>query len=332
MDCEIHNSQVSIAKAILMILVVVGHSGCPAYICDFIYLFHVPAFFFVSGYLFKERHLDDFKGFVVKKIRSLYFPYVLWSTIFLIFTNFFFRIGFIDYSISWNDFLNGVAKIIVFTGHQPLLNAFWFLKTLFFSLIFCWIIIKILKNYSFYSVPVLLLAAIMFRYLPHDFNMIFRIILASAFFLSGYEMKKREKMVSWRVSIVCLLIVICVSRFFNANFFMDGPVVLLYYPIAIIGTMGILGLSSVFNSKVLDSIGNMTIGILTFHYLGFKIASILKIAWFNMPAEALAKCPVISENNEWFWVVYCVFGVLFPVGLSWAKNKILLISCGRQKT
>ena len=69
---------------------------------------------------------------------------------------------------------------------------------------------------------------------------------------------------------------------------MYGPVVLIYYPMAIIGTLGIFGISSAINSKVLNSIGNMTIGVLTFHYLGFKIASMLKIAWYTMPADKLA--------------------------------------------
>lgn len=36
-------------KGIGIILVVIGHSGCPAYIHDFIYMFHMGLFFFASG-------------------------------------------------------------------------------------------------------------------------------------------------------------------------------------------------------------------------------------------------------------------------------------------
>ncbi len=39
------NNTVSIAKAIGIILMVVGQSGCPKGLCQFIYLFHMPLFF-----------------------------------------------------------------------------------------------------------------------------------------------------------------------------------------------------------------------------------------------------------------------------------------------
>ena len=36
-------------KGIGIILMVIGHSGCPTFLHDFIYLFHMGLFFFVSG-------------------------------------------------------------------------------------------------------------------------------------------------------------------------------------------------------------------------------------------------------------------------------------------
>ena len=49
---------VTIAKAIGIILMVVGHSGLGGYPIRFIYLFHMPLFFFLSGYCFKESYLE----------------------------------------------------------------------------------------------------------------------------------------------------------------------------------------------------------------------------------------------------------------------------------
>lgn len=40
-------------KGIGIILMVVGHSGCPIYIRNFIYLFHMGLFFYVSGKFLK---------------------------------------------------------------------------------------------------------------------------------------------------------------------------------------------------------------------------------------------------------------------------------------
>ncbi len=40
------DKSLDIAKAICIILMVVGHSGCPTYLHDFVYMFHMPCFFF----------------------------------------------------------------------------------------------------------------------------------------------------------------------------------------------------------------------------------------------------------------------------------------------
>lgn len=45
------NHSIDIAKAICIILMVVGHSGCPIPLRSFIYMFYMPCFFFISGYL-----------------------------------------------------------------------------------------------------------------------------------------------------------------------------------------------------------------------------------------------------------------------------------------
>lgn len=53
---------VTIAKAIGIILMVVGHSGLGGYPIRFIYLFHMPLFFFLSGYCFKESYWKGLKN------------------------------------------------------------------------------------------------------------------------------------------------------------------------------------------------------------------------------------------------------------------------------
>lgn len=40
------------AKAIGIMAVVVGHSGCPQIIHNFIYCFHMPLFFMITGYFY----------------------------------------------------------------------------------------------------------------------------------------------------------------------------------------------------------------------------------------------------------------------------------------
>ena len=70
------------AKCIAITMVVYGHipqtegSFLPFYICTF----HIPLFFFISGYLTKTRH--DTKEEIKKCMHSLFIPYILYNIIF----------------------------------------------------------------------------------------------------------------------------------------------------------------------------------------------------------------------------------------------------------
>ena len=62
---------IAIAKAWGIILVVMGHCSFSAIqpgwqksVHDFIYLFHIPLFFFLSGYFFKWKYLGDKRTFL----------------------------------------------------------------------------------------------------------------------------------------------------------------------------------------------------------------------------------------------------------------------------
>jgi len=66
------------AKAFAIFLVVMGH-----YLGDvpparaYIYTFHMPLFFFISGFLFRKK--GSWLGFVGKRARSLLLPYLIFS-------------------------------------------------------------------------------------------------------------------------------------------------------------------------------------------------------------------------------------------------------------
>lgn len=78
---------ITITKGLCIILMVIGHAGCPSALFRFIYIFHMPAFFFFSGYFLKISKLDKTKDYLIKKINALYWPFVKWSVVFLVFHN-----------------------------------------------------------------------------------------------------------------------------------------------------------------------------------------------------------------------------------------------------
>jgi fucose 4-O-acetylase-like acetyltransferase len=77
-----------IAKAICMVLVVIGHyipDNAPDWYVmnrEFIYSFHMPLFMFASGYIYIAFKKDESYGhFIMKKVRRLMIPYFVTSII-----------------------------------------------------------------------------------------------------------------------------------------------------------------------------------------------------------------------------------------------------------
>lgn len=87
---------IAIAKAIGIILMVIGHAGCPNYVEHFIYMFHMPLFFFLAGYCFKEKHLQNSKDFIIRRFKGLWVPFVSISLVFLFLHNLFLNCNLIE--------------------------------------------------------------------------------------------------------------------------------------------------------------------------------------------------------------------------------------------
>lgn len=148
---------IDVAKGIGILLVVFAHifEGTAT---DFIYLFHMPLFFYLSGstFSFSKNSFD-----IVKRIRTLIIPYAFFSVI-----SFFYwwkiesvfrpvhdspifdgKMG--EFSIPLQQFINiflSIASGSAFIYNSPL----WFLTCLFTSIV-CYIVIKkYLGKYSFF--------------------------------------------------------------------------------------------------------------------------------------------------------------------------------------
>jgi fucose 4-O-acetylase-like acetyltransferase len=118
---------VDILKGIGISLIVIGHivSGP---LRDFLYLFHVPIFFFLSGYLFKPP--INKKSYILQKIRRLmipYFSFLFGFTILLMLSE-------LLVNNDTENFHNLVESAVL--GGQNLtgwFSVFWFITSLFFT-------------------------------------------------------------------------------------------------------------------------------------------------------------------------------------------------------
>ena len=66
------------ARAIGIVFVVMGHHHQHG-LYNYIYTFHMPLFFFLSGMMFKRKADDRFADFAIKRAKTLLFPYFIFS-------------------------------------------------------------------------------------------------------------------------------------------------------------------------------------------------------------------------------------------------------------
>lgn len=70
-------------------------------------------------------------------------------------------------------------------------------------------------------------------------------------------------------------------------------------------------------------VGNNTLQILTWHFLSFKIVSLVIISAYTLPKEQLAEYPVIEAYSKiGWWVLYLAVGVGIPVVVCKIKEKV----------
>ena len=101
---------------------------------SWIYSFHLPLFFFLSGYLFKTS--ESFLSFLIKKIKSLLIPYIFLGLPVIIFYTFSSR------ALS----IPGVIDIVMsFIFQQKFLNI-WFITCLFILEIVFYFVSKYIKS------------------------------------------------------------------------------------------------------------------------------------------------------------------------------------------
>ena len=358
-----YNKTITYLKSFAIICMVIGHCGCGIFgIRRNIYLFHMPLFFFLSGYCFNL--FDNPIHLLKKRLRRLYWPYVKWGIVFLFLHNIFFylhiysdKYGYNDsasYLYSYKNFIDLSIKTILFRHTEGLLGGYWFLSSLFGGTIISWILLKLFKKEEYAAITALLISWLfnLFGKYPYQFTLEFAI---SFLFIIGYLFSKKGiKPIDWKLSLIILLSLFSLSHYYMSHIFLSPIVkkelfmeiavfgyesysiidITLYLLISIILIWSFYSLFSVFEIKnkwiinLIDYIGENTITILTFHFLSFKIISLLIIKLNHLPIDMLSQLPVITDfaNNGW-WIAYALAGIVLPLLCikltSYIKNKFI---------
>ena len=347
-----YNNYVTIAKALGIILMVIGHSGCPKLLFNFIYLFHMPLFFFCSGIFYREMLCKENVGaFLMKRVKSLYFPFVKWAVFFLLLHNLLMLVGIYNscygfeggstfYSVS--DILRRLG-MIMFTmkGYEELLGGFWFIRSLFVACLLIALVSLILRfsyKYKHESICIFFLVTtiLLRRFVPdvEFFRELSMGCFGAMFYMSGFILHKYARF--WQnkyVAIVCCTFLLLFLYYFRSGVSMGCGYnkVVPFSMSAISGTMLTMYVSKLIEVKFsiikcsLYYIGNHTLDILALHFLSFRFVSYFFTLFYGLDVVHVAEHPVIidicSPPNYW-WMIYCMAGIIIPLML----NKIWLIA------
>lgn len=112
-------------------LVILSHTPLDNFTLSFIYTFHMPLFFFLSGYL-NKRSIQQTSNFLKKRFRRLIIPFLFFNTL-----SFFFWL-FIRRNIGTSELINTMSpytllkNIVLVYPHDMIHNVpIWFLFCLF---------------------------------------------------------------------------------------------------------------------------------------------------------------------------------------------------------
>ena len=226
------------------------------------------------------------------------------------------------------------AKNITFKmdGHDQLLGGYWFMKALFYSSLISYaslfIIDKIcLPQISQFTKKVAVIGLMLFVVIAtnhYHFTVPFldfgsQPFYAALFFIVGhcFASMKVPKFKNWQICLAFLFVFI--AGFFwrmetGDQFYSNKKLIPAIFA-AVLGTWSIYSLPwerlKGHAVSTMKFIGNNTLTILTWHFLSFKIVSLIIITLYHIPISQLAEFPVISSyaKSGW-WVAYVIVSIL----------------------
>lgn len=338
-------NSVTYAKAFAIILMVLAHARIFQYGQYWINMFHMPLFFMMSGYCFKFSYLDDVKGFIAKRFSGIYVPFVKWSILFLLLHNFFFHLniysdefgfrGQVSELYTLKDIIIKAFSLVFALGNsEQLLGGYWFLRELFLGSIIFYVTVLFTSKRPYIGGGILLIVNIALLAVGSQTNFYgARTVLAALFIWVGFIVRN-QGLILYRKSwfpVLGFSLVTLGAFFWQASCLSVSLITYIPFVVtAIFGSLSVFYLCEAMDGsednigkRVLRFIGENTLTILTWHFLSFKLISLI-IIWLNdLPIKRLSEFPVIEEYAQGgWWVVYSIVGILVPLLLAWLNKYI----------
>lgn len=293
---------IDISKCLGMLLVIFGHymqtlhieyGGKFTDIFYWIYSFHMPLFFLLSGFVYKKY---DVKTFLKKRVKSLIFPVILFSFLYTLY-----KIIIIHEKID----LIGVLTC----RSESFIHLYWFLWALFWVEIFYFTLNKVLDSkiiILFLSICILTICCLFkFNKILLDVPLcIGNLFFLLVFFAIGVVLKEK-KIYKFKE---CYIVFFFVAHIFLCFIYKSGPSYALLsfgnwiidYCKAILGAFALLGiaqkLSNSRKSDIMQKIGMESVWIYLIH--GFFFWGVFKKILKFIP-----------KNNGYIIMYTCAFTI-----------------------
>ncbi len=288
------------ARAIGIILVVYGHTQCGSFAKELIYSFHMPLFFFLSGYLLKDSDLRvNFFSFLINNLRRLMIPYfAFWSLSYLLWLPT--RTMRSEAFHSSVSFMQPVLGLFYGIEENLFVNyALWFFPCLFVTrLVFWWLHGRL--NSKFWILWITLAPILgIFIHMSLPWRLPWSLdsaLVALIFFGHGYNIGRAgilDKERPWPalagIAIICSSWLVFVADI-NGQVAMDqmifGKSALLFFITAAIGIAMMVSMAKLIpHTSVGRWLSENTIIIFSYHKLAFNVFAGIGVVFFGLQIE-----------------------------------------------
>lgn len=358
-------------KGMGIVCMVAGHCAFP--FTHFIYLFHMAIFFIASGYCYKHDNSNSITtviDFISRKFKSLWLPYVLWTTFYTLCHNIFLRfniytdnplyIKYIPESFittthywSFSDMAINIIKACFLQGNTQMGGAFWFIAILMeISIAFCVIdfIVRLLsEKYSVFIqggvASVFLFIGFICSLKEYTLMGFEKFFSYYSLFYVGYLLKLKNasgRIRNEALHIInltfCFVVLLVINNLGSISLHINSYVNPLYLLTASITgwqflyELAVLLQKIPFIEQMIICIGNNTMAVVVLHFLCFKIVNYIGVIYEGSPLFLVAAFPFLYSGSLW-WLAYLTAGLGIPVCLSllWRKAKRIYIQTRENK-
>lgn len=330
---------IDIMKGILIVSMVIGHTNSPY--TPFIYLFHMGAFFIISGFLYNNSKYT-IKNYIKKQIKGLLVPYFVINILFIIFARVINR--FLGMSVFLN--ITTIRNFILYSQRVDIGDATWFLLVLFYSSVLSAILLKYRKKINLkYSILILFFISVTINQnrilLPYMLDLSF---YGALYFLIGFIIKEYNIINKIDNNVYIFFISVGIMYYFfkisyvpiswaGRDFRIPFDIFICLSGTYLVYIFSKLMINLNLGIKQIKLLGRKSLSVMVFHFLGFRLCFYLL---YNMGYVDLNQISTLMLRSKYpFWPLVIVFGLLISLVIDNVislSNRAYLIILGRKIT